>query len=157
MPRQADRRQAEALSGTVERLVRPRPATSIACAALALFAVAALAGCGGDDPSGGETAPAEGVRLTITVRDDADAEPRTVVVDCAPGDDESPCPTAAKLRPEDFAPTPGDVVCSQQYGGPEEATIEGTIDGAPVSAKVTRTDGCEIARWDRLVAPFLDG
>lgn len=138
-------------------MIRLRPIPNIACAAVALLAVTALAGCGDDEPSGGATAPAEGVQLTITVRDDADAEPRTVVVDCAPGSDEAPCPAAAKLRPEDFAPTPGDVVCSQQYGGPEEATIEGTIDGAPVSAKVTRTDGCEIARWDRLVAPFLGG
>jgi hypothetical protein len=103
------------------------------------------------------TLPAEGVQLTITVRDDADAEPRTVVVDCAPGDDDPLCPAAATLRPEDVAPTPSDVVCSQQYGGPEEATIEGTIDGAPVSATVTRTDGCEIARWDRLVAPLIGG
>lgn len=136
-------------------MARWRPTMSIACAAMALLAVAALAGCGDDDPSGDATAPAEGVRLTITVRDDADAEPRTVVVDCAPGDEDAPCPAAARLRPEDFAPTPADTVCSQQYGGPEEATIEGTIDGAPVSAKVTRTDGCEIERWDRLVAPLI--
>lgn len=136
-------------------MTRRRPTTSIACAAVALLAVAALASCGDDEPSGGATAPADGVRLTITVRDDARAEPRTVVIDCAPDDDEAPCPAAAKLRPEDFAPTPSDVVCSQQYGGPEEATIEGTIDGAPVSATVTRTDGCEIARWDRLVAPLI--
>lgn len=122
---------------------------------IACCAAAAIAGCGDDDPPAGATTPADGVRLTIAVRDDTGAEPRTVVVDCAPGDGDAPCPEAAKLRAEDFAPTPPDAVCSQQYGGPEEASIEGTIDGAPVSATVTRTDGCEIARWDRLVAPFV--
>jgi hypothetical protein len=130
----------------------PRPATIIARAVVATLAAAALTGCGDDEERA--TAPADGVRLTITVRDDADAEPRIVVVDCAPGDTDAPCPAAATLRAEDFAPTPGDAVCSQQYGGPEEAMIEGAVDGAPVRATVTRTDGCEIARWEQLVAPL---
>lgn len=134
-----------------------RPCAILARAAVTTLAVAALAGCGDNEPSGRGTAPAEGVQLTITVRDDAGAAPRTVVVDCAPGDDDAPCPAAAKLRAEDFAPTPADAVCSQQYGGPQQARIEGTIDGAPVSATVTRTDGCEIERWDRLVAPLIGG
>ena len=42
----------------------------------------------------------------------------------------------------------GDIACTQIFGGPEEATIKGTIRGEPVDATFTRTDGCEIARWD---------
>jgi hypothetical protein len=59
---------------------------------VATLAAAALTGCGDDE--GLATAPADGVRLTITG------------------------------------------------------------DGAPVRATVTRTDGCEIARWEQLVAPL---
>ena len=48
-----------------------------------------------------------------------------------------------------FAPTPGDAVCTQIDGGPAMAEVEGLYRGETVDAKFTRTDGCEIARWDR--------
>ena len=40
------------------------------------------------------------------------------------------------------------------YGGPEEATIKGTIRGAEIDPSFKRTDGCEIARWEK-VQPLL--
>jgi hypothetical protein len=40
------------------------------------------------------------------------------------------------------------------YGGPQVAEVRGTWDGVDVDARFQRTDGCEIARWDRL-APLL--
>jgi hypothetical protein len=54
------------------------------------------------------------------------------------------------LLPE-LRPDPGEV-CAQIYGGPERMVVEGVIGGDPVRAQVTRTDGCEIARYDRLEA-----
>jgi hypothetical protein len=36
------------------------------------------------------------------------------------------------------------------YGGRAVAKVTGLIGGHPVNARFTRTDGCEIARWDRL-------
>ena len=42
-----------------------------------------------------------------------------------------------------------------QFGGPETATIKGTIRGQEVDASFSRSDGCEIARWDK-VKPLLD-
>ena len=44
------------------------------------------------------------------------------------------------------------MACTQIYGGPEEATIKGTIRGNPVDATFSRTDGCEIARWESVEA-----
>ncbi|WP_077491031.1 SSI family serine proteinase inhibitor [Sinomonas mesophila] len=38
-------------------------------------------------------------------------------------------------------------LCTQQYGGPDVATVTGTLDGAPVDRRFSRTDGCEIADW----------
>jgi len=41
------------------------------------------------------------------------------------------------------------------YGGPETASIKGTLNGEHVDAKFSRTDGCEIHRWET-VQPLLD-
>jgi hypothetical protein len=38
--------------------------------------------------------------------------------------------------------------CTQQYGGPQKATVTGMVDGTPVEASFSRTDGCEISAWD---------
>jgi hypothetical protein len=48
-----------------------------------------------------------------------------------------------------FAPIPREAVCTEIYGGPAVAKIEGLYRGETVDAEFTRTDGCEIARWDR--------
>jgi hypothetical protein len=39
-------------------------------------------------------------------------------------------------------------VCTQQYGGPEVATVTGTLDGERVDATFSRENGCAIARYD---------
>lgn len=53
-----------------------------------------------------------------------------------------------------WAPVDKDMACTMIYGGPQVATVQGTWDGVSVDARFVRTDGCEIARWDRL-APLL--
>ncbi|HUG64857.1 MAG TPA: SSI family serine proteinase inhibitor [Gaiellaceae bacterium] len=53
-----------------------------------------------------------------------------------------------------FAPVRPDTVCTQLYGGPQRARIVGTVRGKRVWTTVTRTNGCEIARWQRL-SPWL--
>ena len=50
-----------------------------------------------------------------------------------------------------FAPLPEDVVCSQEYGGPETARVTGRWGGGPVELDLSRVDGCRIAQWDSLV------
>jgi hypothetical protein len=49
-----------------------------------------------------------------------------------------------------FAPVPKDVSCTEVYGGPQVATVSGTYQGRPVSTTFTRTNGCEIARWNQV-------
>ena len=41
-----------------------------------------------------------------------------------------------------------EVVCTQQYGGPQTATVTGTVDGVPVDVSFARRDGCEISQWN---------
>lgn len=51
---------------------------------------------------------------------------------------------------------PPSQVCTEVYGGPEVATVTGTIDGQPVDATFSREDGCAIARFDA-VSPLWTG
>ena len=55
-----------------------------------------------------------------------------------------------------FAPLPADVVCTQQFGGPETARVLGKWNGQPVDLELSRTDGCRISQWDAL-GPLLPG
>ncbi|MFI0816866.1 SSI family serine proteinase inhibitor [Streptomyces sp. NPDC021098] len=48
-----------------------------------------------------------------------------------------------------FAPVPPGAMCTGQYGGEATATVRGHWAGRPVNARFTRTNGCEIARWNR--------
>lgn len=50
---------------------------------------------------------------------------------------------------------PADQVCTEQYGGPDVATITGTIDDEQVDAAVDRTNGCGISDWDDLLSDLL--
>ncbi|MFJ6077655.1 SSI family serine proteinase inhibitor [Pseudarthrobacter sp. NPDC092419] len=52
---------------------------------------------------------------------------------------------AALLAPPAKSP---DRACTQQYGGPQKATVSGVVDGVPVETSFSRTDGCEISAWD---------
>jgi hypothetical protein len=50
---------------------------------------------------------------------------------------------------------PQDQVCTEIYGGPDLATITGTIDDQPVDTVVDRANGCGINDWDVLLAALL--
>jgi len=133
--------------------------------ALALLLVAA--GCGSDaengtpevsedapkQPSGAET------RLEITVWPEGEAQgaPQSYTLTCGPAggnhpDPETACGVLEQVGAAAFAPVPEDAMCTQQYGGPQEALVRGAIAGELVDARLAYTDGCEIARWDAVSA-----
>ncbi len=64
------------------------------------------------------------------------------------------CAKLASSGAKVFAAPRPDVACTQLYGGPQRARIVGTVGGKRIWTTVTRTDGCEIARWQRL-SPWL--
>lgn len=55
-----------------------------------------------------------------------------------------------------FAVKRADMLCTQQYGGPQVAVVTGLFHGRQVHSHFSLTDGCEIARW-RSMAPLLGG
>ena len=114
---------------------------------VALILCAALIGCGEDDEPAA-TPSASVADLTVEVEPGG----KTATVKCDVPDD---CPEIDGLDPKVFEPTPGNVACTQQYGGPETATVQGTFKGEPVDAEFSRQNGCEIARWQD-AAPLLE-
>jgi hypothetical protein len=122
---------------------------------LGLLVAAALAGCGSDEATQAGGPTGQLASLVVTVDDDGakgSGQPRELKLDCAKPTDSQACGAAAGISAADLQKTAGDVACTQIFGGPEQATIKGKIRGEAVDATFTRTDGCEIERWDRVKA-----
>jgi hypothetical protein len=50
-----------------------------------------------------------------------------------------------------FAPVATATMCTQQSGGPVTATVVGSWAGRPINATFSRSDGCQIKRWNDLM------
>jgi len=105
-----------------------------------------------------EPKPAE---LTIVI-DDGHGTTTTWQLTCDPVGGDHPDPSracavlqtvGARYLPE----VPEDLRCTQIYGGPETAHISGTWGSTVVDANLSRTDGCQIARWNGLVGLIPSG
>jgi hypothetical protein len=117
---------------------------------LLLLAVALpLAACGSSKDSASEPE----TRLEVTVWPAGKQGPSKTHTVACPG--AAICDRLAQLDPSAFDPVPEDLACTQIFGGADEAHVEGTLGGQPVAADFNRTNGCEIARWNRLA--FLLG
>lgn len=55
---------------------------------------------------------------------------------------------AAATNP--FAPPRRGVVCTDQYGGPQQAVVAGRYEGKRIWIALAARNGCEISRWKRL-------
>lgn len=113
----------------------------------------AVAGCGSD--SDGESAAPGSSETSLEVTLDADgsggAGAQMETISCGGG---SGCSEVEELTPADFEPLPPETACTEIFGGPDTATIAGTLNGEPVEAELSRANGCEIERFDRFV-PLL--
>lgn len=116
-----------------------------AAGAAALAAAVFLLWACGEEERPADPGGAGGTRLEVEVRPKGPGGPveRRTVTDPPPG-----------ITASDFEPVSGDVACTGLYGGPATATVRGTLDGERIDAEFSRTDGCEIARWDA-VEPLL--
>ena len=112
--------------------------------------------------------PAHQDELTVSVTGTDDtARDGTYSLDCHPAggthrraaDACSQLDRKTQWGSDPFAPVPPDANCTMIYGGPETARITGTWAGRPVDATFSRTNGCEMSRWDNLtpVLPSAGG
>ena len=122
--------------------------------ALLVVLVLVVAGCGG-----GSTTHETTTNLTITYWPDGKGKgPQqhfNLSCDPAVGNVADPIVACADLKGPARAaldPTPLSAICTELYGGPAEATIVGTVDGDGVNARLSRSNGCEISRWQELSA-----
>ena len=108
---------------------------------------------------GAASAPAAAVDLRVTVWSEGrQGQPRTWTLRCGPMSGTHPararaCRMLARTG-QPFRPVPKDMLCTQVFGGPDEALITGTFRGRRIWARFNLRDGCQIARWRRL-APLL--
>jgi hypothetical protein len=118
-------------------------------AGLLALAAPALAGTAG------------GTTLRVTYWEDSavPAESWTWTLRCNPAGGTLPRPGRACARlaaggVKLFVPVSPRAICTQIYGGPQLAKVVGTVNGRRVRATFTRSNGCEIARWQR-ISPWL--
>jgi Subtilisin inhibitor-like len=145
--REARDHRARRRAGAADR----RAGLALVVALIALLA----AGCGsgeGDD-EGEPAAPA--TELTITFWPEGpEGESREATLTCDPAGGTHPDPggacaaLAADLQA--LEPVAPDAACTMIFGGPEQATVVGVLDGERVDAAFERSNGCELDRWDRM-------
>lgn len=106
-------------------------------------------------PSGPGAGDAE---LSITVKASKDGKAVNYTLVCKGGAPmaESQHPRAAaacaalKNNAAILAPAapPKGISCTQQYGGPQVASVTGEVDGTPVESSFALRDGCQIGAWN---------
>ena len=127
-----------------------------------LLCLLVAAGCGSGTGGGDAAEPTPpGYDLQISYWPDGkDGESRAATLTCEPAGGTHPDPTKAcaalDAHPEALHPVPGDMACTEIYGGDQVAEVTGTgPDGQELRAILNRSNGCEIARWDAL-APVVE-
>jgi len=146
-------------------------------AAIAFFAI--LAACGSDDnggtidvgdtgagastTSGGSSDASGRIELTIERSDTGERADLSCIGDSVGGSgwlgtSDAADAACALVRNDDKARRrliegqEKGIMCTQIYGGPEQATVTGTIDGDSVDTTIARADGCGVADWTLLEA-----
>ncbi|GAA4060470.1 SSI family serine proteinase inhibitor [Actinomadura miaoliensis] len=137
----------------------------------ALATLLSLSACGSEqaadsprDTASGTTtvqptrSPAD--QLTVEVRASAKATPKTWTLTCDPAGGDHPeaakaCAALSKAQ-DPFKPISPQQICTEIYGGPQEAKVKGTWRGRQVDTGFTRKNGCELHRWDQVAPLFGD-
>jgi hypothetical protein len=122
--------------------------------ALVLCLLAAVVGCGvGAAAPNAEATPAD-LKITVWPEGRDEGSSKTYTLECVPARGSLPkaasaCTRLLKLS-KPFTPVPQGSVCTEQYGGPQQALVTGEYKGRSVWVIFSATDGCQIARSKRV-------
>ncbi|MCW2747989.1 MAG: hypothetical protein JWP10_1131 [Nocardioidaceae bacterium] len=118
-----------------------------------------LGGCvvgGSEDDGGLKPGGPDPAATSLTIV--TDGVSRTLTCDPPTGSHPDPaaaCAALIKTEASVFEAVPADRMCTAIFGGPQVAKVTGTLDGKEIDASFSRTNGCEIARWDALGDAFF--
>jgi len=119
-----------------------------------LVALALLAACGGTDDGAADAGGPTALEIALWPAGEGQGTAVVATLTCDPAGGDLPDPAAAcaalAAEADALEPVGPDIACTEIYGGPEEARITGTLDGVEVAVRLSRVDGCEIDRWERL-------
>ena len=119
-----------------------------------IAALVAAVGCGAGSSATTATDPETSLRISVWSEGRDKGAPARYTLRCGPASGTVAKPAAAcrklSAMAKPFAPTPKDTVCTDQYGGPQQAIVAGTFEGRKLWIALTARNGCEISRWNRL-------
>ncbi|WP_405583856.1 hypothetical protein [Streptomyces sp. NBC_01190] len=134
---------------SVTRLLPPPPSprsTALGALLLGLVAIGLT-----QTPAHGTGLPrtATAGHLVVTY-DDGQGHTRTYGLVCGRGWDSEGCLRLREIGGP-VGPVPSGQACSMIFGGAQTAQLTGVWAGREVSERYRRTNGCEVARWSRMV------
>jgi hypothetical protein len=128
--------------------------------AIAISALIAVVGCGAGSAARGESPAPTDLKITVWPDGRAEGDGKTYTLRCGPAAGTLPKATTACSKlgslPRPFGPVSRNAVCTEQYGGPQQALVTGRNQGRSVWVVFSATNGCQIARSKR-VAFLLPG
>lgn len=121
--------------------------------ALLIAVLVAAVGCGAGQSSSAST-PETQLTVSLWSQGRDTGEPTRSTLRCNPAGGSLARPVAACRRllamKTPFAPLRADLICTEIYGGPQQAVIAGRYQGRRIWVLLAARNGCEIARWNRL-------
>ena len=118
-----------------------------------MLAALALAGCGqGSSNSADDSSGDASLDISVSIGG-KEAPTKVWTLRCPDGgtlpEPELACKNLDRLD-DPFGRLPKSFACIEIYGGPQTAIVQGTFRGKAVNERFSRTDGCQIARWNRV-------
>ncbi|MGH3072247.1 MAG: SSI family serine proteinase inhibitor [Gaiellaceae bacterium] len=121
--------------------------------AVLVAAIVAALGCGAGSSATNAT-PATNLTITVWPEGRAEGDALRWTLRCEPVGGTLRRAATACDKLEDmtnpFAPQRRTLVCTDQYGGPQQAIVAGTFEGKRTWIALAARNGCEISRWKRL-------
>jgi hypothetical protein len=118
--------------------------------AILIAALIAVVGCGSGSAAKSVSQASTDLKVTIWPAGREEGDARTYTLRCGPAAGSLPRAATACSKlgtlPQPFAPVSRDAVCTEQYGGPQQALVTGRLRGNSVWARFSATNGCQIAR-----------
>jgi hypothetical protein len=122
--------------------------------AIAIAALIAVVGCGAGSAARSTSPAPTDLKITVWPNGRAEGDGKTYTLRCGPAAGTLPKVATACSKliplPRPFGPVSRDAVCTEQYGGPQQALITGTYQGRSVWAMFSATNGCQISRAKRI-------